>query len=198
MADSDPSDHRHLEQRSTASRSVALYTGIRQIISSPRFRRAAVRVWCVLKVIIYAGVIFIIFLTICRLVVHNQAMLASQQVMLVNLQGAVQDLSNKHDALSAFVKTQQQTLLRLLSKFESTQDKNTQMQELVESVKAVRQMSQDVAQSQRQAVANGGALEKKVGKAMIELGQIIAPWPLKIVMSGYDLLTGLSTLVKKK
>ena len=194
MADSDPSDHRHLEQR----RSVALYTGVRQIISSPRFRRATVRVWCVLKVIIYAGVIFIIFLTICRLVVHNQAMLASQQAMLVNLQDTVQELSNKLDALSAFVKTQQQALLSLLSKFESTQDKNTQMQELIESVKAVQQMSQSMVQSQRQAVAKGGALEKKVGKAVIDLGQVIAPWPLKIVMSGYDLLTGLSTLVKKK
>ena len=194
MADSDPSDHRHLEQRSTASRSVALYTGVRQIISSPRFRRATVRVWCVLKVIIYAGVIFIIFLTICQLVVHNQAMLASQQAMLVNLQGTVQELSNKLDALSAFVKTQQQALMNLLSKLESTQDKNTQMQELVESVKAVQQMSQ----SQRQAVAKGGALEKKVGEAVIGLGQVIAPWYLKIVMAGCNLLTGLSTLVKKK
>jgi hypothetical protein len=195
MADSDP--QRPLEQRSTASRSIVLYTGIRQIISSPRFRRAAVGVWCVLKVIIFAGVVYI-FLKICRLVVHNQAILmANQQAMLVSVQGTVQDLSNKLDALSAFIKTQQQALLGLLSKFESEQDKNAQMQELVQSVKAVQEMSQSLAQSQRQAVVNGGAIEKKVGKAVIGLGQTLAPWPLKVIMSGYDLLTGLKTLVKK-
>ena len=74
------------------------------------------------------------------------------------------------------------------------------MQELVESVKAVQQMSQSIAhaQSQRQAVAKGGALEKQIGKAVIGLGQVIAPWYLKIVMPGCNLLTGLSTLVKKK
>ena len=178
MADSDPSDEqRHLEQR--PSRALSLH--IRGIISSPRFRRAAVRVWCVLKVIIYAGII-LIFLTICRLVVNNQAMLA-------NLQDAILDLSNKIEALSAFMKTQQQALLSLLSKFES-QDKSTR--EMVQSIKAVQQMSQ------RQAVADGGAIEKKVGKAVIGIGQIIAPWPLKLIMSGYDLLAGLTTLAKNR
>ena len=178
MADSDPSDkQRHLEQRPTGSRAVSLH--IRGIISSPRVRHAAVRVWCVLKVIIYAGVI-LVFLTICRLVVHNQAMLANLQVSIV-------DLSNKIEALSAFIRTQQQTLLSLLSKFES-QDKNTQ--EMVQSIKEVQQMSQ------RQAVADGGALEKKVGKAVIGIGQFVAPRPIKFIMLAYDLLTALATWVK--
>ena len=74
--------------------------------------------------------------------------------------------------------------LSLLSKFES-QDKNTR--EMVQSIKAVQQMSQ------RQAEADGGGLEKKVGKAVIGIGQIIAPWPLKFITSGYDLLTGLTS-----
>ena len=50
--------------------------------------------------------------------------------------------------------------------------------------------------SQRQAEADGGGLEKKVGKAVIGIGQIIAPWPLKLIMSGYDLLAGLTTRAK--
>lgn len=148
-------------------------------ISSPRFRRTVVCVWCVLKVIVYAGIVFV-FLAICRSVLHNQSV----------LQGTVQDLSNRIDALSAFIKNQQQTLLSLLSKFESSQDKNTR--ELVRSIKAVQQMSE------RQAVTNRGALEKKVGKAVIGLAQAVVPWPLlKILSSGYDLLTGLATRANK-
>jgi hypothetical protein len=54
-----------------------------------------------------------------------------------------------------------------------------------------------IAQSKRQVVANGGALEKKVGKAVIGLGQIIAPQPFRIIMSVYDLVIGLKTWVKK-
>ena len=122
--------------------------------------------------VFYAGIIFV-FVTICRLVVHNQA-------ILVNLQGTILDLNNKIEALSTFIKTQQQGLLSLLSKFES-RDKNTR--ELVESIKAAQQ---------RQALADG-ALEKKVGKAVIGLGQSIAPWPVKFIMSGYDLFAGLVT-----
>ena len=61
---------------------------------------------------------------------------------------------------------------------------------MVQSIKAVQQMSQ------RQAVADGGAIEKKVGKAVIGIGQIIAPWPVKFIMLGYDLLTGLATRAK--
>ena len=182
MADPDPSDQqRPFEQRSRASISSSVsYVGLYlyRVISSPRFG-------CVLKVIIYSGIIFV-FLTICRVVLHNQG-------MLVNLQGTVQDLSNKMDSLSAFLNTQQQVLVNLLSKFESAQDKNTQ--ELAQSIKAVQQMSQ----SQRQIVANGGGggLEKSVGKAVLGFGQFIAPLPIKLIMHGYDLFIGLATLFKK-
>lgn len=182
MADSDPSDRqRDLQQgpsRSTATTIPTLAIGLRRVISSPRFRRATVHVWCVLKVVFYVGIVFV-FLTIFRVVVHNQT-------MLVNLQDTTLDLNNKIEILRNFFKTQQQALLSLLSKSES-RDKNTR--ELVESIKAV-------AAQQRQTVTDG-ALEKKVGKAVIGLGQFIAPWPVNIITSSYDLLARLATRGKK-
>ena len=164
------------EQRSLEHRT-SVYLRISRGLSSPRVRVAVV---CVLKVVVYFGVI-VIMLRICWLVLHH---IRANETMLVNLRDIIEVLSNKIEAQSDFIKAQQHAVMSLLEtverKFE-LQNKNTQ--ELVQkNIEKVHQLTDQTMKSvqrmtERQAVADG-ALERKIGKAVVGTGQSILIWAL--------------------